>query len=128
MTPEVKFYRWLVRGTPSTWHWQRIETTTAQGVPDVNLYIPHLGEVWAELKMANPSTVLRPQQNAWIRKRQILGGNAIIMARKKHEIQIWNSRFSTELTKSGRLKITSKPNYTVLLPSLEKTFEKILTK
>ena len=64
MTAETKFYKYLVRGTPRTWHWQRIETSTAQGVPDVNLYIPEVGELWLELKIANPSTVLRPQQNA----------------------------------------------------------------
>ena len=126
MTAETKFYKYLVKGTPPTWHWQRIETSTAQGVPDVNLYIPEVGELWLELKIANPSTVLRPQQNAWIKKRQFLGGNAAIIARKKTDILIWDNGFETDLTKSGRLKITTGPQYTCNLAGLEKVMKLIL--
>ena len=128
MTPEVKFYQWLVRGTPSTLHWQRIETTTAQGVPDVNLFIPEAGEIWLELKMAKPSTVLRPQQNAWIKKRMFLGGKVAVVARAKNDILIWDNGFDTELTKSGRLKISSGPQYSCSLGAFEKIMKKILTK
>lgn len=113
MTPETIFYKSLITKFPKHWHWQRIETTTASGVPDLNVFIPTRGEVWLELKAAS-SPVIRSAQNAWIKKRQLLGGNVIIVLKTGDQIKMWDSP-DFQIKKTGspnRLMIVSEPNYT----------------
>jgi len=127
---ESEFYQTLVNATPKQWMWQRIETTTALGVPDVNLFGPSLGEMWIETKLAKSGrTILRSAQHAWIIKRIYLGGKCAVISKDKHLIKIWNKHFNVVRTVTDqRLEIVSEPDYTTTIVEFQKTIEKILTK
>lgn len=65
MTTESEFYQKLKRRTPKT-QWQRLETSTASGVPDAIAMRPE-GLAWVELKIwrkVDPLDDLRPAQYA----------------------------------------------------------------
>jgi len=126
---ESQFYRTLVEATPKNWMWQRIETSTASGVPDVNLFIPEMGELWIETKLTkSKKTILRSAQYAWVTKRWFLGGRALIVSRDRHIIQIWSSPLAVApTTTEGRLMITSPPDETCTIVNFMETIKKILT-
>ena len=126
---ESAYYRSLREATPKSWMWQRIETTTAAGVPDVNLFIPKIGEIWIETKLSkNKKTILRSAQYAWISKRWFLGGRAAIISKDRHLNLIWDSPLEVvPTTTEGRLMITSAPDYICTIVNLEETITKILT-
>jgi hypothetical protein len=134
MTAEQKFYKAFKDAMPPWWHFQRIETTTDSGVPDVNLFIPapehnyidcRCGmnmQWWIELKAQ--AVYLRPAQNAWIKKRMSMGCPVAIIARVGKTIKVWDSFFDVIPMRNGKLKILSDPNHTV---SKIGELEKILT-
>lgn len=77
MPPERRFKDWFIRNLPGNWHAQTIETTTGRGVPDVNLSakLPNRNlEMWLELKGRHRCPLLRPEQFAWLMRRQAAGG------------------------------------------------------
>lgn len=79
-TEERKFWMWLRQKTPMV-HWQRIETTTGPGVPDINgCYMGK--DTWIELKINIPKkgVLLRKEQYAWITKRNMKGGRIYVLA------------------------------------------------
>lgn len=78
MPPESTFKNWTLRGLPKNWHAQTVETTTGRGIPDVNLCTP-LGEVWIEFKADRIRPHLRPEQYAWIMRRNFCGGAAVVL-------------------------------------------------
>jgi len=113
MKPETRFYEYLKKILPATWMLQRIETTTAVGVPDLNILIPDIGELWAEIKSCKTRTKIRREQYAWITKRHYLGGKAIVINRDKNkEIQIWSKKFDIKQAGGRYLTITNKPDAT----------------
>tara|TARA_Y100000310_G_C20613886_1_gene779526 strand:+ start:581 stop:976 length:396 start_codon:yes stop_codon:yes gene_type:complete len=114
MSAETKFYNSFKKAMPPWWHFQRIETTTDSGVPDVNLYIPSTDYLkgiqwWIELKATNSTVYIRPSQNAWIKKRLSMGCKVAIIAKTKNELKIWNRFFEVEPISGKRLKILSTP-------------------
>lgn len=84
---EKKFYEWLRPYLPG--HYQRIETTTGSGVPDLN--VCYLGtETWVELKAPlDGKVLLRKEQYAWMKRRCHDGGRCIVMARTEGYIAVW---------------------------------------
>lgn len=68
-------------------HVQRIETTTGNGVPDLNFCSPSTGEVWIELKAWGKQPT--PLQRAWSRRRCDSGG-VVIWAQGGNRI-IWRA-------------------------------------
>tara|TARA_R100001530_G_scaffold2574_1_gene4177 strand:+ start:579 stop:953 length:375 start_codon:yes stop_codon:yes gene_type:complete len=86
---EKAFWQQIKRALPYV-HWQRIETGTGQGVPDVNGCIGG-DEFWLELKIAQGNKVnITPNQIAWLMQRIDAGGKAWIIVKKKEQIFIYN--------------------------------------
>jgi hypothetical protein len=110
--PEAAFYDWIKSNIP--WFFQRIETTTGSGIPDI--WSAHQGEsLWIELK-ALPATNLqiRKAQYAWMTKAHWNGIHTWIWnrnPRRKTVIQAWVTPFEVEPGKKDHLKITSQPRY-----------------
>ena len=127
---ESQFYRTLVEATPKQWMWQRIETTTALGVPDINLFVPKMGEMWIETKLAKSGkTILRAPQYAWIIKRMYLGAKCAVVSRDRHFIHIWNERFNVVQTATDqRLMIIDEPQIRCTILNFREKIEKVLTK
>lgn len=78
--PEQRVYDAFVRETPPSWEVQRIETSTANGVPDVFLQGKEIGALWLETKTYEyPFDNM--QINWWIRYVRAGGvGGAILPA------------------------------------------------
>jgi hypothetical protein len=72
---------------PDSWHVQAIETGgVGAGVPDLNVCIPGVGEVWIELKHTETRNAgLRPHQVSWISRRARAGGRVWIAVRYQHD-------------------------------------------
>lgn len=64
-------------------HWQRVESGTSRGIPDMN-YCVDGAEGWIELKWTLGWTVdLRPEQVAWLMRRSRSGGRVHILVRQR---------------------------------------------
>ena len=81
MTPERSLRQWLLRHLPKEWHIQPIESSTSNGIPDINLCARGL-EIWLELKAEGKHPLLRPEQAAWITRRELCGGRALVLHRR----------------------------------------------
>lgn len=88
MTPEQRFKRWFVHNSPPSWHVQCIESSTGNGIPDVNL-CAHGLEIWLELKAGTPQPKLRPEQLAWLTRRNTAGGRAYVLHQPKDDNHPW---------------------------------------
>ena len=91
---EKQMYNWVKKHLPDAL-WQRIETSTAAGVPDVNYMFKQGVEGWIELKGSasiswkkskNPKMndkvfrlKIRPAQTAWIKERLSYGGRVFLL-------------------------------------------------
>lgn len=85
MTPEQRFHK-LIRDTiPKSWHLQRIESTTTNGIPDLNMVVPDLQsgrfkEVWLEVKALPANQVaIRSEQYSWATMRMAAGGCVMVV-------------------------------------------------
>lgn len=65
-------------------HWQSIETgMTGRGIPDTNGCVDGV-EFWIEYKQTSGYTVtLRPEQIAWLLRRERAGGHTFVAVRRK---------------------------------------------
>lgn len=76
-------------GSKRGWDYQRLESRVGIGIPDVNIHIPHVGDVWAELKYATfprqdgreIKVGLEPEQYIWMRKGARAGRKIVLIAR-----------------------------------------------
>ncbi len=106
---EKKFWQALKRLLPDV-HWQRIETTTGCGIPDVNGCYK-AGEFWLELKVLKGKhslsfqSSLKPLQSAWLFKRWLAGGRCFIAACYEDEILVWNGCRGNELIHNTSLEL-----------------------
>ena len=110
--PEAAFYQWLNNNLP--WFFQRIEATTASGIPDV--WAAYRGfSVWIELKALTATNVqIRKAQYAWMCKAQWNGVPTWVLNRSPRRtttVQGWRTPFKVELGKKDHLKIISQPNF-----------------
>lgn len=89
----------MLRGLLPSVHWQRIETMTGAGVPDVNgCYTGR--EFWIELKIITGIKKLsfqsefRPTQYAWMVNRIKAGGRCFVlgMVESGDEIWVWSGQ------------------------------------
>ena len=97
---EKAFWQQIKRALPYV-HWQRIETGTGQGVPDVNGCIGG-DEFWLELKIAQGNQVkITPGQIAWLMQRIDAGGKAWIIVKKKEQVFIYNGYQGSFLQDKG---------------------------
>lgn len=108
--PEKQFYEWILGNFP--WFFQRIETSTASGVPDI--WACHKGHsIWIETKAEPLSSVkLRSFQFAWIVRAHWNGIPVWVWnrpPRKKTLIQAWRSPFKTQPIGNDKVKIISDP-------------------
>lgn len=71
MTPEQKATAMLRAASPDDWFYQRIESNTGRGIPDLFLRT-HKHSIWIEMKATG--LVLRPEQWAWQHQVRKLGG------------------------------------------------------
>jgi hypothetical protein len=103
--------RKLFRDNLGMLHWQSVETGgTSRGVPDVNFAGDGV-EGWIEFKKAEGWKVgLRPEQVAWLTRREGVGGRTFIAVRKKTEkmdtLYIFDGDFARTLVRYG-LKSTA---------------------
>lgn len=110
-TPEASFYEWIKSNLP--WFFQRIETTTGSGIPDI--WAAHSGRgIWIETKACPKNSVaIRSSQYAWMCKVLWNGVPTFVWNRnpkRKTLIQIWVTPFDVEpMKKEGYLRITSEP-------------------
>lgn len=103
---EAQFSKWMIDSWlsgPQTMA-QRIETSTASGVPDI--YMVHQGyPAWLETKIVTPrnSVLVRPYQRAWAHKHSLAGGVSLIVAyREDHDlVLVWMTN-KTEFEPSGK--------------------------
>jgi hypothetical protein len=117
MPPEATFYDWLRRNLKDRCHFQRIETTTGSGVPDVQLTTKQPGfVVWIELKALSMTNVqIRNFQFAWIA--QYPKWNAPIVLNRCINtgiIGFWRYPFRVEYGRKGHVKIVSTPTFACL--------------
>lgn len=91
-------------------HCQRIETSTASGVPDLNCCL-HGVEFWVETKMmtAQQRVLLRPYQWAWIRRRTENGGRVYVIAASPTStfVYVWIGKNLEVLKKGAYMQIMS---------------------
>ena len=86
-------------------HWQRIETATSQGVPDVNGCCGG-DEFWLELKVVTGNKVhLRADQAAWLMRRADAGGTVWIVIRHKDDIKLYDRYQSNDLIMDGMVTV-----------------------
>jgi hypothetical protein len=96
MTPEQKATAMLRAASPEGWFYQRIETNTGRGVPDLFLRTDK-ASLWIEMKASG--LILRPEQWAWQRKLRMLGGLVFTICYRK---DIWGiGRVDTEMGWQG---------------------------
>lgn len=110
-TPEQTFYDWLKRNFK--WFWQRIETATASGVPDI--LAMHKGVVLIIETKALPQTnvQLRKAQYAWIAKAYYSNVRVWVFNRnpkRPNKIQAWHAPFKVKPGKKDHVKIISDPD------------------
>ena len=101
MKPEQLLYARIAQALHPIWDTQRIETTTARGIPDITACSPDTGDVWIEAKWDKahkPKPKLRPEQYAWMKKRVFMGGSCCALMQDLERLwHIWpienDSRF-----------------------------------
>lgn len=103
--PERKFFQRMVRNLPK-WDFQRIETLTSLGVPDVHLCTEWGEEFWLELKAPKhvretTGTVIRPEQFAWGNRRAAKGGKVYVLSEYKDSMFLWKFPLSGTPVKGG---------------------------
>lgn len=109
-------------------HCQRIETSTASGVPDLNCCLRGV-EFWIETKIMTPQqrVLLRPYQWAWIRRRSEAGGLVYVIAASPatNFVYVWSGK-NIEVSKKGiYMMIMSVANF-VMSPA--GNFDSVLSK
>ena len=114
-TPEQKFYQRIVRAFP-TWDFQRIETTTGSGVPDIHVCAKTRSGVavtfWLETKIQKSKTTqIRKEQLAWTTKRGRLGDDVFIISlTPDDEVKVWECPIKEfETGRKDHVKILDKP-------------------
>jgi hypothetical protein len=105
MRAEESFVKWFCRYIPKDWRVTRLETSTANGIPDTLVEIPQYGDILIEFKASAP--YLRKEQYAWLTKRWNMGLQAAIICKQKNTVSIWNDRVKVKPLTSGKLRITS---------------------
>jgi Holliday junction resolvase len=95
---EKTFSTWLVKHLRTNgWDVQRIETSTGNGVPDVNC-CKNGEELWLELKCLDTvEPILRPMQYAWMLRRVKAGGTCVIINMHKRSGNIYVTYFCKDL-------------------------------
>jgi len=98
MTPEQTFNSWLrQRFVEKDEDWMRVENTTQNGTPDINICKSGI-EVWIEAKVMYPKGVLiRKEQFAWGVRRSECGGNVVVLAQDPEINQVQGWRVTKEL-------------------------------
>lgn len=73
--------------TVKGWVYQRIEDRSTVGVPDLNVHVPGVGDVWIELKhharipVRSINLGLSQQQYLWLRSNQLAGRLCCLLCR-----------------------------------------------
>lgn len=94
-------------------YWQRIESTTSSGIPDLNGI--HNGiEFWVELKIGIPR--LRPAQVAWHTKAKAQGRRVFILSSYEEGYTLWKG-ITYKPIGQGHLTPTNRP--LIMSPGLE---------
>jgi len=76
---------------------QRIEDRSSIGVPDLNLHIPSIGDVWIEMKFhfRLPTRTVRlglsNQQSIWLIQNQAAGRKCALLCRLGNLWCLWNT-------------------------------------
>lgn len=102
---EVELWNALNRRLPEV-HWQRIENTIGNGVPDVNGCFGGV-DFWIELKVlegVRKRSFRRPlsgPQCAWLTKRWRAGGACFVMAAYNKEWHLWGGNQAAMLFRLG---------------------------
>lgn len=91
---------------PGRVHWQRIENSVGEGVPDINFCLDSL-EHWVESKWtpsvngARFSHPLNRAQCAWLLARVHAQGSAWVLARRVDTFKLWHGSWAKEILRDG---------------------------
>ena len=111
--PEANFYQTITRKFPD-WLFQRIETLTSQGVPDVHVCTDLGYEFWLELKATmtkEGKTFLRMEQYAWGMRRARLLGQVWVWSKYTDHVKMWAYPFNAAPARKGHVSIESSPTF-----------------
>lgn len=109
MTPEKSFEKWIT--TNLNGDWQKIETSSAEGIPDYHVCWNGV-EFWAELKIQKgPFTHLRKHQFSWGQYRaKCHFGNVWVFSLDSDMVRGWQYPIDVEPSRKGHVKILSDPD------------------
>jgi len=99
------FRKGMVEAFPRI-HWQRIENSVGEGVPDINFCLDGV-EFWVECKWtpsvkgARFSHPLTAGQCAWLLKRVHAGRSAWVLARRVDTFKLWHGSWAREILEKG---------------------------
>lgn len=99
--PEHRLYEWLRHHLPPEWHMTRIETSTSNGVPDINLIV-NGWEMWLECKVGEEA-ILRKEQWAWMCRRTMCLGTCLVVLQMKAGWKLYriNQKMKNTVLSSG---------------------------
>lgn len=74
-------------------HSQRFEDKLTPGIPDVNVHLTDVGDVWVELKHIgrDGKVWLRKEQRIWLREGKMCGRLCMLLARADKAVKGWES-------------------------------------
>lgn len=76
----------------------RVETSTVDGVPDINVCMGHHREAWIEAKAhRGKQPVIRATQRVWMHRRTLKGGCCLIVHRPEGDVSWGLWAFSPDL-------------------------------
>jgi hypothetical protein len=117
-TPEQLVYAWVMAKLPTSCHVQRIESSTAPGIPDINLIVDDT-EVWLEVKAEQRTSGgqvrVRKEQWAWMKRRALAGGVCGVLDKSSRGIwSLWGIRKQTTARPSseGHVVIEAEDDFT----------------
>lgn len=114
-TPEQRTHDWL-KALPPDFDLQRIETSTTNGVPDLNLIVGGK-EIWLEIKALPESKFrgikVRKEQFAWMMRRTNRRGRCAVLNRKEDgtwDLWLMKPGGSFETLGDGHVRINGAPD------------------
>lgn len=117
MTPEQSFNGWIRSCflDPRA-DYLRIETTTTNGVPDINICLEG-PEVWVESKVCEGPVLLRKEQFAWGIRRSHCGGKVFLLAFRNSDrvIRAWQYPFISAKPRGDQkyLEVDNDPKWVI---------------
>ena len=113
------------------WAHDRIENRAGMGTPDVNIHVPSVGDVWAELKFVarlerngKIDLGLRREQYNWLCAAQRAGRRVKLVARVGVNWYEWATEPGWLVAKSGVVEWTKLVNHSIVYRDIDSMLRK----